>query len=404
MDVFVARQPIFDTQKRLYAYEFLFRDSMSNVFPDIDGDTATSRLLANSFFTIGIDQISGGKKFFINFTQDLLVKRLPVLFPKTDLVVEILEDVQPEPDLLAACRHIAAQGYVIALDDFLFKPELKPLIELAQIIKIDLRETPLPTAEKLIQALGGGRRLTFLAEKIETHEEFEQAGEMGFELFQGYFFSKPEIVRGKDIKPAKITLLQLIQESRRPDGSLDDLDRLINRDVSLSYKLLRYINSAYFRRMVEITSIRHAITLLGERELRQFISLVATAELARDKPQELIRSTIVRARFCELIGEQSQGRADPSELFLLGLFSQIDAMLDAEMDAVMENLPLSERMKDALVGGTGELAGYLGLVAAYASGNWDACTQFIKTVGCDSEMLPDLYLEAVGWAEAYSNL
>lgn len=403
MDVYVARQPIFDREKHLHAYEFLFRDGLSNAFPDIDGDTATSRLLANTFFTIGIDRLAGQKKYFVNFTRGLLIKRVPTMFPPDSLVVEILEDVDPEPDLVEACREIAAAGYTMALDDFLFRPELKPLIELAHIIKIDLRQTPTSRAEKLIQALGG-HRLTFLAEKVETHEEFKQAREMGFALFQGYFFSKPEIVQGKDINPAKITLLQLIQETRRPDCDINGLERLINRDVSLSYKLLRYINSAFFRRLMEITSIRHAITLLGERELRQFIALVATAELAQDKPQELVRSAIIRARFCELLGEQSRSPMDTSELFLLGLLSQIDAMLDTKMSAVMETLPLSDRLKDALVSGTGTLAGFLGLVTAYESGDWKNCTRLMESVGCDPVAVPSHYMEAVEWADAYSKL
>ncbi|MBI9085521.1 MAG: HDOD domain-containing protein [Desulfobacterales bacterium] len=403
MDVYVARQPIFDREKHLHAYEFLFRDGLSNAFPDIDGDTATSRLLANTFFTIGIDRLAGRKKFFVNFTRALLIKRVPTMFPPDRLVVEILEDVEPEPDLVEACREIAAAGYTVALDDFLFRPELKPLIELAHIIKIDLRQTPTSRAEKLIQALGG-HQLTFLAEKVETYEEFEQAREMGFALFQGYFFSKPEIVQGKAISPAKITLLQLIRETRRPDCDIDGLDRFINRDVSLSYKLLRYINSTFFRRRMEITSIRHAITLLGERELRQFIALVATAELAQDKPQELIRSTIIRARFCELLGEQSRSPMDTSELFLLGLLSQIDAMLDTKMSAVMETLPLSDRLKNALVSGTGALAGFLDLVTAYESGDWKNCTRLIESVGCDPVAVPDHYMEAVEWADAYSKL
>lgn len=403
MDVYVARQPIFDCDKELYAYEFLFRDGLSNVFPGIDGDTATSRLLTNTFFSIGIDRLAGRKKFFVNFTQALLIKRLPIMFPSESLVVEILEDVKPESDLVDACREIARAGYSLALDDFLFRPELKPLIELAQIIKVDLRQTPICRAEKLIEKLGG-HRLTFLAEKVETHEEYDQAREMGFTLFQGYFFSQPEIVQGKDIKAAKITLLQLIRETRRSQCDIDDLDRLITRDVSLSYKLLRYINSAFFRRRMEITSIRHAITLLGERELRQFIALVATAELAQDKPQELIRSAIIRARFCELLGEQSRSPMDTSELFLLGLLSQIDAMLDAEMVTVMERLPLSDRLKNALVSGTGDLAGFLGLVTAYESGDWKNCARFIESIGCDPVTVPGHYLEAVEWAEAYSNM
>ena len=196
-------------------------------------------------------------------------------------------------------------------------------------------------------------------------------------------------------------MLQLLEQTRRPDCDLDALDRLINRDVSLSYKLLRYINSAYFRRPVEISSIRHAMSLLGERELNQFIVLVATAELAHDKPQELVRSAIIRARFCELLGRQYDCGISPSELFLLGLFSQIDAMLDMEMETVMGRLPLPERIKEALVSGTGSLAAQIGLVRAYETGNWPACDRFCQALGCDLGALPGFYLEAVGWADAY---
>lgn len=404
MDVFVARQPIFDRNKNLYAYEFLFRDGLSNAFPEINGEVATTRLLSNTFFTIGIDRLSGNRKIFINFTQDLLLKKVPTMFPSQNLVVEILEDVAPDPELIESCREIAAAGYTVALDDFLFRPELKPLIELAHIIKIDLRQTPMDRARQLIDALGRGQRLSFLAEKIETHQEFEEAEKMGFELFQGYFFSKPEIVQGKDVKPSKINMLQLLEQARRPDCDLDALDRLINRDVSLSYKLLRYINSAYFRRLVEITSIRHAMSLLGERELKQFIFLVATAELANDKPQELVRSAIIRARFCELLGRECDGGIQPSELFLLGLFSQIDAMLDVEMETVMNRLPLPERVKEALVSGTGNMAPHIGLARAYETGDWPSCDRFGRALGCDPGALPGFYLEAVGWADAYGDL
>jgi len=400
MKVYVARQPIFKKNKKLYGYELLFRGGMSNVFPDIDGDTATSKLLSNSFFNIGIDQLTGGKTAFINFTQELLIRKIPMMFPIKNMTVEILEDVDPNEEVVNACLDISKAGYAIAMDDFVFKNELKTLIKLAHIIKIDFLLSPIEEIRKLVDMLKD-YNIRLLAEKIETYDKFERALSMGFTYFQGYFFSKPEILSGKEITPSKITLLQIVGEANKKDCSFNKLEKLINRDVSISYKLLRYINSAYFKRACEISTIKHAIVLLGEEEIKRFISLVATAELASEKPDELIRASIIRARFCELLGISSRNGTDPSELFLMGLFSLIDAILDNTMKNIMKNLPLSKNIKLALLEGKGELTDYLKLVSSYETANWEQCSLMISKINAKKDKIPEYYQNAVNWADSY---
>ena len=403
MDVYIARQPIFTAAKEIYGYELLFRDSMSNVFPDIDGDVATSRLLSNSFSTFDLDRLCAGKRMFVNFTKDLLIKEVPRLFPQDRLVVEILEDIEPDDHVVQACQNIADAGYAMALDDFFFKPGLLPLIQLSQTIKIDFRQTPLKTIKAFVKHLSP-YSITLLAEKIETHEEFEHALEMGFTLFQGYFFCKPEILEGKDIAPNKVTLLQIVGEINRRECDLERLAEIINRDVSVTYKLLRYINSAYFRRGQKIQSIQHAVVMLGETEIRKFVSLVATASLAADKPSELIRNAIIRARMCELLGTLDGLNLDKFELFLAGLFSRIDAMLDNPMEEIIDQLPLSPNVVRALTDGDGPLADVLALIDAYETGDWDLFARVTAKLGIDDSKMPDFYLEAIGWADTYAAL
>jgi c-di-GMP-related signal transduction protein len=399
MDVYVARQPIFDLKKRIFGYELLFRDGLTNAFPDIDGDTATTRLISNTFFSIGLEPLSGGKKVLINFTQELLAQKVPALLPHERVIIEILEDVEPIEPVIAACRDMRRQGFTIALDDFLFRPDLKELIRLANIIKIDFRQSTPDETRDLVRRLGQ-LPLTFLAEKIETYDEFASAQEMGFTYFQGYFFSRPEILSSRGLTASKLTLLRIVGEVNKESFDLDQLEELIQLDLALSYKLLKYINSAYFRRITEISSIRQAIVLLGEKETRKFVSVIAAAELSMGKPDELIRTSIVRAKFCELIGPHQ----DASERFLMGLFSLIDAMLDSPMAAILAELPLSDPIKNALSGGNGELARFLELAVSYDTGDWRACQRICQALSLDENSLPAHYIEAVGWANAYETV
>ncbi len=403
MDVFVARQPIFRKNNKIYGYELLFRGGMINAFPDIDGDTATSKVLSNTFFAMGMDQVLGGKRAFINFTQDLLLQKVPLMFPRERVTVEVLEDVSPEPEVVSACREMEKKGYEIALDDFSYQDELRPLIQLARIIKIDFMATSLDEIAEYVEKLSP-YGVKFLAEKVETHEEFQRALDMGFTYFQGYFFSKPQILTGRDVSPSKINLMQMVAEANKEDMKFEELEKIVVRDVSIAYKLLRYMNSAYFRRVREITSIKQAMVLLGQKGVRRFISLIIMAKLASDKPDELLRTSIIRARMCELLGNDTVSGVNTSELFILGLFSLIDAILDEEMGKLMEKLPLSDAVKSTLVKGEGQLSVFLDLVKAYEAGDWEAFADSASKTGVNEEKVPDYYLDAVGWADSMATI
>ena len=398
MDVYVARQPIFNKRKRIYGYELLFRDGMVNAFPDVDGDAATSRVLSSSFLSNGIERITGGRKAFVNFTEKMITEKIPTMFPKKTLMVEILEDMEPSAAVVTACREMAKQGYNFVLDDFIYKPEMEPLLALARIVKFDFRASSIKEIEAAIKELAA-YRVKLLAEKIETHEEFQQALNMGFEYFQGYFFSKPEILKRRDISPSKITLLNIMSEANREDFRITELEKFVSRDLSINYKLMRYINSAYFGMFKRVKSVKQTLVLLGMKEVRRFISLIAMAQLVSGKPDELIRASLIRARLCENLGKEAIGK-DGSELFTLGLFSFIDAILDDEMGNIMENLPLSESIKKALTGGGGELADYLTLVSCYETGDWAKVASLAAKAGLNEEKTPECYMDAVAWADS----
>jgi c-di-GMP-related signal transduction protein len=403
MDAYVARQPILDLRKKISAYELLFRDQTARYNPQVDGDVATSTVLSNSFFAIGMDSLLGGKKSFINFTQSLLLQKVPLLLPKESTVIEILENVQPTAELIAACSEMAAQGYTLALDDFTYTPELQPLIDLARIIKFDFRLTSIEQIREYLEKIRRHENMTLLAEKIETYEEFQSASEMGFTLFQGYFFCKPELVSGKEIPGSQLALLQIMAEVNRPEIEFAKIETLIAPDVSLAYKLLRYINSAFFAKANPISSIQQALVYMGEAEIRRFISLIAMSNLAKGKPGELIRAACIRGKFCELMGAVAPQAVKPSELFTLGMFSLIDAILDRPMLVIMKELPLVEDIKTALIERKGRLIGYLLLAETYEKGQWAQMAKTAAVMKIPEKKLPEFYLQACQWSNTFTS-
>ncbi|MBT8338446.1 MAG: HDOD domain-containing protein [Desulfatitalea sp.] len=402
MDAYVARQPIFNRQKKIYGYELLYRNAEAKYVQGIDGDEATATLLGNSFLNIGIDTLIGGKKSFINFTQNLLLNKAPLLLPSGETVVEILENVDPTPELIAACREISSKGYTIALDDFVYKPELEPLIETADILKFDFRLSSPDEISAYLKQIEQRDTLHLLAEKVETQQEFELAKEMGFNYFQGFFFCKPELIRSRQISGAQLNLLQLMAAVNQPGFNFDDLERLITPDVGLSYKLLRYINSAFFAKAQEIVSIQQALVYMGESEIRRFVSLIAMSNLGQGKPDELIRISCIRGKFCELLATAASTPASPAELFTLGMFSLLDAILDQPMAQIMRDLPLGKNIKDALVNRKGELLGYLGLMEFYEKGLWPLVHRVTKALQLPMAKLPAIYREACEWANTFT--
>jgi c-di-GMP-related signal transduction protein len=403
MEVFVARQPIFNREKKIHGYELLFREGMSNFFSGIDGNTATSKVLSNSFLSIGIEELTGSHLAFINFTRELLLQNIPRLFSRERLVIEVLEDIEPDEEIVSACKELSLKGYQVALDDFFYRPDMEDLIAIADIIKFDFRATKIDDIQKIIKKISRDK-LHLLAEKVETYQEFEIALKMGFEYFQGYFFSKPEILKGKDISSVQMNLLEIMSEINKPDFQFNKVEEIITRDVSISYKLMRYMNSAYFRRAGKISSIKEAIVLLGEKGIRNFLSLIAMTKLAENKPDELMRSSIIRAKFCELSGVLCKCGIDSSELFTLGLFSSIDAILDDAMENLMRNLPLSDELKKALVNREGIINDYLRLAMSYEKGDWDSVSELSQGIGINVNDLPKIFLDAINWADAITLL
>jgi EAL and modified HD-GYP domain-containing signal transduction protein len=368
-----------------------------------DGDRATTSLLTGAFLTEGLETISDNKPCFINFTHDLLVKNIPAVFPKTKIIVEILEDVQPTDEVIAACKNLKELGYTLAMDDFVYEKKLKPLIELADIIKIDFRLTPVDTIHRVLYHLSG-YKLKFLAEKVETHSEFGKALKLGFTYFQGFFFATPEKIKIKEITTVKTTLLRMLAEINRPDILPESLAEIIEADVSLSYKLLRYVNSAYFYRLSKVQSIIQAVAYLGENEIRRFITLIIISEIAGDKPMELVRMAAVRAKFCSLLGEKSPDDVSPTELFMLGLFSLLPAMLDYPIKTITDKLPLSENLKKALTLSDGPLAPYLQAVITYEKRKKDQCMQALATIHVQPALVYGMYLEAVSYSKILTSI
>ncbi len=401
MDIYVARQPILDRQQKTVAYELLFRDGLENSFPDMDGDTATFRLLSNTFFSMGINWISMRKPVFINFPQSLIEHEVPLFFPKKNVVIEVLEDVNPDKNVVRAIARFKEEGFRIVLDDFVYSKELTPLIQNADIVKIDFRDSSPEEIEKMLITLSGFPKLKFLAEKIETHGEFNRAMELGFHFFQGYFFEKPKVLTNKSIPAVKINLVRLIAQVSAKKVDFSKLTRTIRGDVAISFRLLKFINSAYYRRIIPVESVKDAVILLGEKAIKQFILLIASTGLAAGKPTEMMATAIITGRMCELLGKDVKTGFSDEELFTLGLFRNLDAMLDMPMEGVLKDLPFSHRIKQALLGNKKELVQLYGAITDFVRGDWDNLSLSRRRLCIRVESMKDAYQDAVSMADEF---
>ncbi len=396
MKFFVARQPIFDRSSKVFAYELLFRTGVEMCVPVISGSQASATVISNSFLNLGLEHFTGGKRAFINFTPDLILKQIPTLIPKEQIVVEIIEHAEPTPELLRECAALKDAGYMIALDDYDGGSRWRLFVEFADIIKVDFVATSGSARKRLARDLGGGQAM-LLAEKVETMTEYQEAADLGFSAFQGFFFARPQLVSGQDIPGLKLNALRLSAEITRRDCDFDKLEEIIKRDVSLSYRLLRFINTAAFGWQRRIESVRHALVLLGQREVRRWIMLVAIAGILTDRPEELLVQSVIRARFCEQLAYSLGMEGRELELYLLGLFSSLDAILDQPMDKVLERVPLSEEIRAALAGAPSPPRTALELALAYERGEWERVAALARSLAIDEESLPEIYGSAVEW-------
>lgn len=393
-DVFIARQPICDAKLDTVAYELLFRSSSDNNANVRDGDSATSEVLLNAFTVIGLDELVGDHKAFINITRGFIVEKDRVNLPKDRVVLELLENVESDPVSISAVRDLVKEGYTIAMDDFEFQDELVPLVRLAEIVKIDVlaltKEQLINHVEKL-KPLG----VRLLAEKVESMEDFEYFKSLGFEFFQGFFLSRPKVFSNPSLDSNSIATLKLLSELHNPDAEVDDLERIIAADVSLSYKLLRYINSAFFQSVQKIESLRKAIMTLGINQLRAWATLVALST-SSSSLDSLMNTIMVRARLCELIAK-AQGKKRTDQYFTAGLFSGLDAMMNTDLNSILEKLHLSDELVNAIVHQEGELGTVLKAAIAYEEAEWEVF-EFLD-LGVETNTLVSAYGEALEWAD-----
>lgn len=395
---FVARQPIFTAQMRVWGYELLFRhgeDIEEAVF--IDGDQATTQLIADGY-NLAVRGMRQGAKVLVNFPRSVLVGEIPYVLPADQCVVEILETVRPEPEVLDACRELKRRGYALALDDYEGEPGFEPLCELVDIIKVDvLGKTP----EQVHAIVQGVKKYgaTLLAEKVENHDIFKVCRNLGFTYFQGFFFNRPEIIPGRKLSASQVNKIKLLKELSTPDVDSSRLVEIIQTDLSISYRLLKYINSAFFGLQIRVTSIPRAVSMIGSRNLRQWLQVVILSDVStEDRAHELVRISVQRARFLHLLAARHPVPFDQDGMFLLGFFSLLDAILDQSMGLVLEGIPLDPAIRQALVDGDDPSAVWVELLDELDRCNWPRLTRKSEQIGVPITLVNRLAAESSIWA------
>jgi c-di-GMP-related signal transduction protein len=390
---YVARQPIFDRALKVFGYELLFRNGLQDYF-DADPELAACSTLDSSLL-FGLNTLCDGRRAFVNCTREVLLKDLITLLPSNQTVVEVLETVEPDERIIAACQRLKEAGYVIALDDFAPNDPRAALGDLADIIKIDIRATTPDERAEILRTFGQ-RKCRMLAEKVETPQEFREAREAGFIYFQGYFFCRPELMMAREVPASRLHYLRLLEVVSRPELDFRDLERLIKQEASICYRLLRYLNSPVFGFAREIQSVRHAMIILGERELRRWIRLVVAVSAAEQSCSELVLMGLARARFCELLSSRLQLESD---LFLMGLLSVMDAILEVSMDALLEQLPVDREIKTALLGQPSRLRPLYRLMLAQESGEWEQASALAEQLHLSDKEAGMNWWQAMQWAQ-----
>lgn len=402
MSVFVARQAIFNRKQNVVAYELLFRNSAENSFPNIEEGQATARLIMENQLNLGTRHITSGKTALINIGPDSLKHNLCDFLPCKDVVIELLETIEPTDDNYQLCRELFHKNYKLALDDFVYNEQWERFLKFIKLVKFDIAQTPLSDIAEIVEKLKQHKKIKILAEKIETQADYHQAHKMGFDYFQGYFFAKPTMHEQQDIDYNYALVVAIYAQVMKSSPDIKQISALFEADAALAYKLMRLINSGVFPIQSKISSIKQALVYLGHERLKKFVSLIVTAHTAGKKPAELMQMCVVRARFCELIAKQVS-KSLAGEAFLTGLFSLLDAILDQPMSLLVEKLPFPDDIKAALLNEKNTLYYILNVVQAYETGSWWTLEKAVILLNVKSDVLPGLYKQAVDWADNYKN-
>ncbi|HUB52991.1 MAG TPA: HDOD domain-containing protein [Terracidiphilus sp.] len=396
---YVARQPILDLRGRVHGYELLFRDGPHQPKFSADGELATRTILDNTII-FGLQKLTGGLPAFVNCTRESLTDKLVDVLSPSMFVLEILEDIEPTPEVIHACRRLKTAGFRLALDDFRWQPGCEPLVELADYIKVDFTLSGIEERREIHERIRG-RAVALVAEKIETLEQFREARNEGFTLIQGYYFCRPELIENRKIPPNKLTQIEILRLLHEDNLNFDRLCHLVKRDASLTYRLLRLLNSPACAVRQEVRSVKSALIAVGEEGFRRIAVLAIASEMSAGQPGELLRLAFVRGRFCELAAEDCG--LDSMEQYLLGLLSLLPAMLRVPMPQLVPALPLREEICVALMGAAVQERMLLEWLICHEHGQWDDCDRIADEQGLNQVKLLNRYAESLVWAEAALN-
>jgi len=408
VNIFVGRQPILDIQGKILGYELLYRNSEKNSFPNVNPEKATIELLVNTFQLIGVDRISGSHLSFINFTAKLLTEDVFESLDPKMVVIEILEDVEITPSLITKMYRLKEMGFEIALDDFVLAEEYEQnstLFTLIKYIKVDVLATTTEEKRKIEKFLAKYPHIILLAEKVETERQYLLAKEAGYTLFQGYYFAKPEIIKGYEIPQNVINHFQIIEKINSEDASIKEIAGLIKKNISLSYNLLRFINSPVIGIPQKITSIQQAIVLMGLTEMRKWMHVLALREIrfqtANGRIHALTNYSLGRAKLCELLAIHKR-KKNVDEYFLAGLFSLLNVIMGKEWEDILSNVPLSNVVNETLRGNQTEISTYLEVAEAAERFDWERLELLAAQLGLTYEEIRKYSNEAVRWSEDLS--
>ncbi len=392
---FVARQPILDRSERTFGYELLFRPTAESTSSGDRTDRATE-ILVDNLFLVGLDSLSDGRPLFVNCTRKALTGEVASLLPPERVVLEILDTVKPDDEVMRACRGLKTAGYRLALDDFTLEQFSNPLLPLMDFVKVDFALNR-PAQRKLLVRNLRARRVHPVAEKVETPVEFREAVGMGFQYYQGFFFARPQTLTRRAIPAFKLNLMRILREACRADFNAVRLEEAIKNETSICYRLLRYLNTYAFSFRHQISSIRHALTLMGEEKVRQWLSLVVETAMGQDKPEELVVTSVIRARCCELLAEPAALPNLGTDLFLTGMLSAIDAILDQPLASVLEELGVSTDIRGALLEAKGPLHPIVAGVLALEKADWSAVSELTAKARLSEGTFMRAYAESLDW-------
>lgn len=394
MFAFVARQPILDREKEVFAYELLFRDGKGNCYPDVE--KTSNKVKSQRQLTLGLDEISCNKTSFVSLNRDTLVKGMPSSLEPDSVIIELGADASLGNGLEEACKLVKSNGFRLALDYSAMNGDQHLILPHLDVIKVDVMQSDYEAIADNVPKFADAN-VKLIADNVETPQDFGIYRDMGFDYFQGYFFSRPESIKQQNLPTSKLTMVELIGESSSEDFELDRINQIIERDVGLSYLLLRFINNPTINKRYKISSLRHALNYLGEVEIKKFIALLALANLSDEKPVELTHLSLVRAKFCDLVAQERGVGSNPPSGFLVGLFSLLDGLLDQSMHNLLEQIPLAEDVKVALCGGQNEFALYLMLVKSFESATWLKVKRIADMLNIDQKRLHSLFNESIVW-------